>query len=233
VLSSIFRSNRDLQNGNAVVGKLLDLDVPARSSVRRGVAPRVVVETEEVAADSIITTVHVVSHLVAVRLDIGSRVTDWHLAEATSVHVRLQVTSDGLDVRSAVSRLVIVDDLVTGEEQQRVVVLGEHLNSSEQALQVDLVVRLLGISSVDRVLGRVDVEGKVDASIGEEAHACVVVGTVVHSVNTDRVDAELLEFGDIALAAILVGNGVLGVGSATRLIVNTTDVEALVAGPES
>lgn len=59
-----------------------------------------------------------------------------------------------------------------------------------------------------------------------------MVGGVVHSVHTDGVDAQLLELLDIALAAVDVGNGILCIGGAAGLVVNTADVEALVAGPE-
>ena len=223
----------DLQNGDAVVGKLLDLLVPTGDGVGRRVAPRVVVETEEVAASGIVTTVHVVGHLVAVALDISGRVTDRNLAETASVHVGLDVTGDSLDVRSTVGGLVVVDDLVGGEEQQGVVVLCEHLDGSEDALQVDLVVRLLGLGTVDGVLGGVEVESEVDSGIGEETHAGVVVGAVVDSVDADGVDTELLELLNVALAASLVSDGVLRIGSATGLVVNTTDVETLVASKES
>jgi hypothetical protein len=60
----------------------------------------------------------------------------------------------------------------------------------------------------------------------------VVLG-VVDGVDTDRVQAKLLELLDITLAAGAIGNGVLGVGSATGLVVDTADVEALVASEES
>jgi hypothetical protein len=60
-----------------------------------------------------------------------------------------------------------------------------------------------------------------------------VVGAVVDSVDTDGVDTELLELLNVALAASLVSDGVLRIGSATRLVVNTTNVETLVASKES
>jgi hypothetical protein len=60
----------------------------------------------------------------------------------------------------------------------------------------------------------------------------VVLG-VVNGVDPNRVETELLELGDIALAALRVSNGVLGVGSSTRLVVNAADIEALVASEES
>ena len=223
---------KDLQNGDAVVGELGNLLVPARDGVGRRVAVRVVVESKEVAASRVVTAVHVVSHLVTVGLDVGSRVADGDLAEPASVHVRLDVTGDGLDVGRAVGGLVVVDDLVGREEQQGVVVLCKHLDGSEDALQIHLVVRLLGVGSVDGVLGGVEVERKVDTGVGQEAHAGVVVGAVVDSVDTDSVDSKLLELGNVTLASLFIGNGVLGIRCATRLVVYATDVETLVASKE-
>lgn len=76
-----------------------------------------------------------------------------------------------------------------------------------------------------------------------------MVSGVVDSVHTNGVDAEFLEKGDVALATSYVGDGVLRVGRAafllsvskmlsvvmhhTRLVVDTTDVETLVASEES
>jgi hypothetical protein len=213
VYTIIERGN--LQDRNAVVAKLLDLVVPTSTSEGVGVAPRVVVEGEEVAADGVVTAVHVVGHLVAVGLDIGSGVTDGNLAELAGVQVRLDVTGDSLDVRSAVGGSIVVDDLVTREEQQGVVELGELLDGGEDALEVVGVVRLGRRSAVDRVLGGADVEGEVDASIGEGVHALLVVASVVDGVDADGVDAELLELGNVTLAASSVGDGILCIRCAT------------------
>jgi hypothetical protein len=60
-----------------------------------------------------------------------------------------------------------------------------------------------------------------------------VVGSVVDSVDADSVDTELLELGDVTLAAVCVCDGVLGLSRATWLIVDTADVEAFVASKES
>jgi len=60
-----------------------------------------------------------------------------------------------------------------------------------------------------------------------------VVCAVVDSVDTDSVDTELLELLNVALAACLVGNGVLGVRSTAGLVVDTADVETLIASKES
>jgi hypothetical protein len=59
-----------------------------------------------------------------------------------------------------------------------------------------------------------------------------VVGAVVDSVDTDGVDAELLELLNVALAASLIGDGVLCIGGAAGLVVDTADVETLVASKE-
>lgn len=221
------------QEGNAVFAVLLDLLVPAGLLEGRRVTPGVVVESVEVTALVVGTAVHVLGHFEAVALDISGGVTDGDLAVAAGANVLPQVTSDGLDVRGTVGGLVVVDDLVTGEEEESVVVVGESVNGGEQALKVVLVVGRAGVATVERVLGGVHVEGEVDAGVGEGRHALVVVGGVVDSVHTDGVDAQLLELLDIALAPVDIGNGVLSVRGAAGLVVNTANVEALVAGPES
>ena len=221
------------EDGNAVILELLNLLVPTSTSEGVGVTPRVVVEGVEVRTDSVLTAVHVVSHLVAVGLDVSCTIADGDLAKLASVHVRLDVTGDSLNEGSAVGGGVIVDDLVTREEEKGVLVGSELLDGRENALKVDLVVGDLGRSTVDRVLGSVDVEREVDASISQSVHAFVVVGCVVNSVDTDGVDAKLLEFGDVALAACYIGDGVLRIRCTTGLVVDTTDVEALAALPES
>jgi hypothetical protein len=60
-----------------------------------------------------------------------------------------------------------------------------------------------------------------------------VVTLVVDSVDTDNVDAELLEVLDITLADLGVGQRILVGGGTTGLVVNTSEVESLVASPES
>jgi hypothetical protein len=54
-----------------------------------------------------------------------------------------------------------------------------------------------------------------------------VVGGVVDSVDTDGVDAQLLELGNITLAAVDIGDGVCELGAATGLVVDATDVETV------
>jgi hypothetical protein len=60
-----------------------------------------------------------------------------------------------------------------------------------------------------------------------------VVRSVVNGVHTDGVDTKALELLDVALAASSVGDGVLSIRCATWLVVDTADVETLVASEES
>jgi hypothetical protein len=158
--------HRNLQDRDAVVLELLHLLVPAGGGERGRITPGVVVEREEVAANRVVSAVHVCGHLVAVGLDIGGRVSDRDLSQSAGVHVRLDIAGHGLHVRSAVRGRVIVNDLVGGEEKQSVVILGELLDSGEDALQVLVVVRRLRVSPVDGVVRGVDVERQVDSSVG-------------------------------------------------------------------
>ncbi len=224
---------KDLQDRNAVVVEFLNLLIPTRDGEGRGITPGIVVESEEVAANGVRAAIHVVGHLIAVRFDISGGVTDGDAAKTASIDVRLDVTGDSLDVGSGGGGSIIVDDLVGGEKEQCVVVLGKHLDGGEDALEVDLVVRCLRGGSVDAVLGGVDIKSEVDASSRKGVHAGIVVGRVVNGVDTDRVDAELLEVLDVTLAASGIGNGIFGCGGATGLVVNTADVETRIASEES
>ena len=59
-----------------------------------------------------------------------------------------------------------------------------------------------------------------------------MVCSVVDGVDTDSIDAQLLELGDVPLAASRVGNGIGRVGGTTRLIIDTTDVKSIISGEE-
>jgi hypothetical protein len=71
------------------------------------------------------------------------------------------------------------------------------------------------VLTVERVLGRVGIECQVDTSIVEHLHALIVVLRVVDGVNTDGVDTERLEVGDIALQALNVEQRVLCISGTT------------------
>lgn len=87
--------------------------------------------------------------------------------------------------------------------------------------------------AVDGVLGVVDIENEIDAGVIELLHTLVVVKSVVDSVYSNGVDSKILESGDIALANLGIGEGILVGRRTTGLVVNTSDVEAGVASPES
>lgn len=111
---------------------------------------------------------------------VRSGVSNGDTRKAVSPLVVLDVTGKGLDVRgSLVGVLLMVDDLITGEEGQHVVVLGENLDGRENVLDVDGVVGIMGLLAVDRVRGVVQVENKIDASLGKCLHALVMVTEVV------------------------------------------------------
>lgn len=56
---------------------------------------------------------------------------------------------------------------------------------------------------------------------------------VVDCVDTDSIDAQFLELGDITRATSLVRDGVCDIGGSSRLIINTANVESAVPGEES
>lgn len=222
-----------IQDRNAVVGKILNLLVPTRG-LEVAVAPRVIVKGKEIRSLIITATVHVHGCLHAVGGNIGGGVSNGDLAESSRVDVVLHITSDSLDVGSRlVSSWLVVDDLIAREEGQRVVILGKHLNSSKNALKVHGVVGGSGLKTVDGVAWVVDVKNQVDAGISEGVHALVVILGVVDSVNTNSVDAKVLEVLDITEAGLGVSEGILVGRSTTRLVVDTTKVEALAISPES
>lgn len=225
-----------VQDGKAVVGEVLNLLVPTRF-LEVAIAPGVVVEGEEVHTGVISTTVEVLSNLHAVCRDIGGGIANRDLTHALLVgDESLDVAGDGLDVGSGlVSALLVVDDFVAGNEGKGVGVLGKLGDGSQDVLDVVDVVRLVdvGSSSVQSVLGVVDIENQVDASISKSLHALLVVLGVVDNVDTDGVDAEILEVLDVTLANAGVGERVDSLGVATGLVVDTAEEEALVVGVES
>jgi hypothetical protein len=198
-----------IQDGNAVVGKVLNLLVPA-GSLEVTVAPRVVVESEEIRSLVVAATVHVHRRLHAVRGNVGSRVSDRDRTQSSRVHVVLHITSDSFDVGSGrIGSRLVVDDLVTRKEGQCVVILGKHLNGSKNALKVHGVVGRPRFRAVDGVARVVDIKDQIDASIGESAHALVMVLRIVDGIDTNGVDSKVLEVFDISGANIGISQGIL------------------------
>jgi hypothetical protein len=69
----------------------------------------------------------------------------------------------------------------------------------------------LRVITVQRVFWRVGIQDEVDASICEGIHAGIMVQRIVDRVDSDGVDAEFLEVGDITGTDILVGKGIRGI----------------------
>ena len=206
------------EDGLAVVAVRPDLGVPSRLGERRGVAPRVVVEGKEVGALVISTAVEVEGLGLDVLSNISSRVSDGNDTVVPVGDVLLHVTSNGLDVRSSVGVVPRVDDLVSGKEEEQVVVVGKRVNGSKDRLQVNIVVRTVEsvlVLSVERVVGCVGIERQVDTGVIEHLHTLVVVLRVVDGVDTDGVDAERLEVLNIAFETLEVEQRIGSVGRAT------------------
>lgn len=200
---------KNLQNGQTVVLEKRDLLVPARRLERGRVAPRVVVKREEVAALVIGSAVHELGRLVTVARDISRGVADRDLPLLPVTLVLLHVTRDGFDVWSGSGRgSRFVDNLVSGEEGKGVVVLREHVHGSEDALEVRRVVGWAWVHSVERVERAVHIENKIDARIIQSGHASIMTLRVVDRVDTNGVDAKLLEILDVSCACRFIGERV-------------------------
>lgn len=199
----------DSQKRDAVVAVLLNLLAPARGRVRGRVAPGVVVESEEVASLIVGAAVHVSGHLIAVGVNISSGVTNRDTAVAAVADILSDITSDSLDVRSTHRCLLVVDYFVGRVEKKKVLVVRKGIDSGEHTLQVDIIVRGVGVRAVDGVVRRVDVQCQVDARVSQSFHALIVVLGVVNGVYADGVDAQVREFRNVALAGLGVGERVL------------------------
>lgn len=129
------------------------------------------------------------------RTNIGSRVTDRNLAIVAFANVLFDIPCYGLDVRSSVTGRDVVDQLVAGEEQKKIIVFLELVHGGKHVLQVGGIVRLSGFVSADGVFRGVDIECEIDASIGQGFHAFVVILAVINGIDSDGIDAQLLEPG--------------------------------------
>lgn len=145
------RIKLDLQKRNAVVHVGSNFCGPSGALESVGIAPGVVVEGEEVASHGGITAVHVSSGLVTVLGHIGCGVTDRDGPVASGGNVLLHVASNSLDVGSAVCVSGVVDDFISGEEEEGVAVTGKRINRREDTLEVDVVIRRLWVCAVDGV----------------------------------------------------------------------------------
>lgn len=206
------------EEGNGVVLVGFDFLVPARLGEGGGIAPRVVVEGEEVGAFVVGAAVEVQSLLFDVFGYIGRGVTDGNGTLRARLDVLLHVARDGLDVGRGIGVVLVVDDLVAREEEQEVVVAGEGVDGGEDGLEIDVVVRHVEIGlggAVERVFGCVCVEGEVDAGLVEHLHGLVVVLGIVDRVDANHVDAEINKVLHVARKALEIEQRVCCIGSTT------------------
>lgn len=156
------------QDGNAIVGEILDLLVPA-GRLKVGIAPRVVIlktmsvtqqmgrglaitthKSKEIAPLIVRPTVHIIRQLHPIVRHIGRRVSHWHAPVFPYPHILLHIPRRRLHVPRCLGTLhLVIDDLVPREKRQRIVVLCKRIDRRKDALQVLCVVRGGRIEAVD------------------------------------------------------------------------------------
>lgn len=194
------------EDGDGVVGEEGD-DLGVAGLLKGAVtAPLVDVVAPEVDGLRALTAVEVLGHVVADGGIVVGGVANTEPAVLGRVDVGLGVTNGSLDESRGIGVALVVGDLVTGEEADGVVVLGQGVNDrGVAAVQSGAP---LGVATDDGLVGRGQVGDDVDASVGEQRHAGVVVGGGVDGVGADHVGAGSSQDGDISLAEGLVGQGV-------------------------
>lgn len=151
--------------GELIVGRGLVSGIDTTPAVR--------VETVDVATAQVVLlaldcALAVVPGVVGKVTDIGSRVANGDGALEVLLDVALEITGDGADVgRGDLGGRLVVDDLVAGEVEQGVGVVGESLYDSKGAVDVSAIVALPGVVGGDGLTGegRVDVDDHVHASL--------------------------------------------------------------------
>lgn len=124
-----------------------------------------------------------------------------------------------------------MDDLVSREEGEEIVIASKGLHDGKDVLEVKLIVGRPRLGSMEMLVGerRVDVQDEVDTCGSEHSHTLIVVLGGVHRVDTDGVDLELLEEDDITGALLGVDERIPVVALAdlcgsSRLVVETLDL---------
>lgn len=197
------------EHGDGVVAELFGARLIARVSIAGVAAPRVDVVSPEIDGLVVVFAVKVVGHVVPDIRHIRGGISHAHRAIPFLLDVGLHVANSGLDVRTGVRGRHGVGHLIAGEEPDGVVVLGQLIDDAGIPLvQIDSP---RGIAAVDGLAGRRQVGDHVDASFGQQVHALGVVGRGIDVVCANHVGPQLLHQGDIALAGVDIGEGILGV----------------------
>lgn len=173
---------------------------------RRGAAPFVHVDTEEVGSLVLVTASKVVSQ---VDSDVGvivGRVTDRNRSVLLLLDVGLGVSDGSLNVGGSVSVGNLVGDFVTGKETQDVGVVVESVDDGGVSLQqLDVPLR---VGSVDRGVRLGQVSNDVDSGVIQHLHTFSVVQGGVQGVHSDDVCVQLLQVRDISLTSFDVAQWV-------------------------
>jgi len=221
------------ESGHGVVLELLSAGLVTGGLVARVTAPLVDVVTEHVNGVAGVIADQVLGNVVTDSGIIVSSVTNCEgRAVVLLLDVGLQVTNGGLDVGHGVGVFDRVSDLVTGKETDDVGVLGECINDLGVAGEEVGVPRRVLLDN--GLVGRGQISDDIDTRIGQGAHALVVVLGWVDSVGADDIGSEADQIGDIALAALGIGQrvnvvivtaGAAITGAVVGLVGDTTDVE--------
>ena len=146
------------------------------------------------------SAIHVVGHDFLILCHICSGIPNWDSSVTPAANILFHISRDGFHVRCAVCVGDIINDFVAGKESESVRVIGEGINGSKDTLQVHAVVRFFWLFSIQRVLGRVGVEYEIYSGVGKSVHAIIVVLGIVDGVDSNRVDAEFGEVGNVSRA---------------------------------
>jgi len=159
--------------------------------------------------------------------DVCSRVTDRDVAVVLAVTVGLHVASSSLDIGCGNRSVTSGENFVADKETSGVVELLEFIHDLCKCIVLRLVPlrrSLLNLSSES-----VEVDEKVNSSVGESLHTVLVIGSGVHVVNTDSVSTQSLHQRCIQLALVVVDERILG----NKLVSDTSDkVLVAIAGEE-
>lgn len=202
VASSLGEEERDVVAGG--VGLEVDIAGHLEGAIT---APLIRVQTEEVGALSIAGAASQVVLQVGTQLgNVCTRISYQEVPVALAVAVGLHVAHSGFDVGGSGAVSARVEHFVTDEEAGDVVIARESVHDS--GIGVVLALGPVRVSADDVGGESVKVNPSVNASGGEGGHAAVVVGRGIDMVDTDRVRADGLHEGSIALALVGVGKRV-------------------------
>jgi hypothetical protein len=151
------------EDRNRVVGKLLGAVFVSRFCVGRGTTPRVNVVSPEVDGLVRCLAVEVVGHVLTDSGNVSSGISDTHRAVALLLDVLLHVPNSRLDEGTGIRRGNGIGYLITCEETNGVVVLGQLVDDAGVTGVKGSFPR--GIASVNGLRGVGQIRDQVDTSL--------------------------------------------------------------------